>query len=432
MNKHLNLFRTYAKKERTYQLENDLTRALAICLQEDALFLHEVLKSIFDGDARYNKLFQDINKPPVLQISIQKNAESIKDYKHIYAVSLSEAEMVNFWGQTRVDEYDPICDLILTINDVCIVIEAKRDGIDCTAQLYNQIFNILRKDNLTLAECQDMVTDRDLNWKKLMTIAVTVSSFEKMGGNKNRFLTDFIQLVRDHNPEWLPATPIASLNPKSCNAIYRRIRIAVEDFEAARGNLELLTYNDRLGTNFSKSWADEVLYGVCSETGDLVASIYPGNTKTQGWHIFHKDPEFSKELVLNGQSYPLCIGYHVKFSGQGYVSGLWFDNHEMKKNLYTHEIFKNKTGRYSRDIWSDIEELLDDHLSYDWKGQCEWKTKILDSNRTVINMAIGYVVTLTIPKEVLDKLDTQIHDTTQLTKLVGHIYDAFENDLIKD
>ncbi|MGR5207391.1 hypothetical protein [Vibrio sp. PNB22_8_1] len=432
MNKHLNLFRTYAKTERTYQLENDLTRALAICLQEDALFLHEVLKSIFDGDVRYNELFQDINSPPILKISIQKNAESIKDYKHIYAVSLSEVEMVNFWGQTRVDEYDPICDLVLTINDVCIVIEAKRDGIDCTAQLYNQIFNILRNSHLSLVKCKDMVTDRDLNWKKLMTIAVRVSSFEKMSGNKNRFLADFIQLVRDHNPEWLPATPIASLDPKSCNAIYRRIRIAVEEFESTRDNLKLLTYNDRLGTNFSKGWADEVLYEVCPETGDLVASIYPGNTKTQGWHIFYKDPEFSTELVLNSQYYPLSIGYHVKFSGQGYISGLWFDDQKMKKNLYTHEIFKNKTGRYTRDSWSDIEELLDQHLSYNWKKQCQWKTKILDSNRTVINMAIGYVIRLTVPKDVLDKLDTQIHDTTQLTKLVGHIYNAFENDLIKD
>lgn len=432
MNKHLNLFRTYAKKERTYQLENDLTRALAICLQEDALFLHEVLQFIFDGDARYNKLFQDINKQPELNISIQKNAQSIEGYKHIYAVSLSQAEMVNFWDQSRVDEYDPICDLVLTINDVCIVVEAKRDGIDCTAQLYNQIFNILRKDNLSLTECKDMVTDRDLNWKRLMTIAVKVSSFEKMSGNKNRFLADFIQLVRDHNPEWLPATPIASLSPKSCNAIYRRIRIAVEAFEAARDNLKLLTYNDRLGTNFSKGWADEVLYEACPETGDLVASIYPGNTKTQGRHIFHKDPEFSTDILLNGQSYPLSIGYHVKFSGQAYVSGLWFDDRKMKKNLYTHEIFKNKTGRYTKEIWSDIEELLDEHLSYDWREQCEWQMKILDSNRTVINMAIGYVITLTIPKEALDKLDTQIHDTTQLTKLVGHIYDTFENDLIKD
>ena len=42
MNKHLNIFTTYAKDNRTYQLENDLTRSLAICLQEDALFFHEV------------------------------------------------------------------------------------------------------------------------------------------------------------------------------------------------------------------------------------------------------------------------------------------------------------------------------------------------------------------------------------------------------
>ncbi|CAM4017483.1 hypothetical protein [Vibrio neonatus] len=431
MNKHLNLFRTYSKTERTYQLENDLTRALAICLQEDALFLHEVLKSIFDGDERYNKLFQDINSSPKLKISIQKKTESIKGYKHIYAVSLSEAELVDFWGQTQVDEYDPVCDLVLTINDVCIVIEAKRDGIDCTAQLFNQIFNILRKDELSITECKDMVTDRDLNWQKLMAIAVKVSSFEKMSGNKNRFLADFIQLVRDHNPEWLPATPIASLNANSFNAIYRRIRIAVEEFVASRYTLELLNYNDRLGTTFSKGWADEVLFEVSSDKGDLVSSIYPANTKAQGWHIFHKDPQFSTEILLNGQSYSLAIGYHVKFSGQGYISGLWFDKSKMKKNLYTHEIFKNKTGRYSRDTWSGIEELLDEHLSYDWRKQSEWKMKILDSNRTVINMAIGYVITLTIPKEALDKLDTQIYDTKQLTKLIGNIYDAFETDLIK-
>jgi hypothetical protein len=32
MNKHLNLFTSYSKDDRNYQLENDLTRALAISL----------------------------------------------------------------------------------------------------------------------------------------------------------------------------------------------------------------------------------------------------------------------------------------------------------------------------------------------------------------------------------------------------------------
>lgn len=101
MNKHLNIFRTYAKIERAYQLENDLTRALAICMQEDALFLHEVLKTIFSGDAQYNKLFEDLNSVPNLKIEIQKNAKDITGFKHIYAVSLSEVEMTDFWAQAR-------------------------------------------------------------------------------------------------------------------------------------------------------------------------------------------------------------------------------------------------------------------------------------------------------------------------------------------
>ena len=37
MNSHLNIYRTYTEINRKYQLENDLTRALAIALQEDSL-----------------------------------------------------------------------------------------------------------------------------------------------------------------------------------------------------------------------------------------------------------------------------------------------------------------------------------------------------------------------------------------------------------
>jgi hypothetical protein len=46
MNSHLNVFKTYTKSNRVYQLENDLTRAFAICMQENSLFFHEVLQFI--------------------------------------------------------------------------------------------------------------------------------------------------------------------------------------------------------------------------------------------------------------------------------------------------------------------------------------------------------------------------------------------------
>ena len=71
MNAHLNVFKTYTKKERTHQLENDLTRALAICLQEDPLFFHEILKLIFEDSKYFTEFFDDINNTNEISIEIQ-------------------------------------------------------------------------------------------------------------------------------------------------------------------------------------------------------------------------------------------------------------------------------------------------------------------------------------------------------------------------
>ena len=191
MNKHLNIFKTYTKKNRIYQLENDLTRALAICLQEDALFFHEVLKTIINDSGLYNQLFEDLDGDTEVQIEIQKKTSDIQEFDKVFAVSLSESPMSDFWQQNRNTEYDPICDLVITINNILIVVEAKRDNINCTSQLYNQILNIFRLQSKSLDDNQEAVIPFDLNWKKLMAIAVKVASFEKTTGNTNRFLNDF-------------------------------------------------------------------------------------------------------------------------------------------------------------------------------------------------------------------------------------------------
>ena len=78
MNSHLNIFKTYTNVERTHQLENDLTRVLAITLQEDALFLHEVLKEIMLGTDQYNLLFESSESESNVSIEIQQNSSRIK------------------------------------------------------------------------------------------------------------------------------------------------------------------------------------------------------------------------------------------------------------------------------------------------------------------------------------------------------------------
>ena len=430
MNKHLNIFKTYTKKNRVYQLENDLTRALAICLQEDALFFHEVLKTIIDNSNLYNQLFEDLDGDTEVQIEIQKKVSDIQEFDKVFAVSLSESPMSNFWQQNRNTEYDPICDLVITINNILIVIEAKRDNINCTSQLYNQILNIFRLQNKALEENQEAVIPFDLNWNRLMAIAIKVASFEKTTSNTNRFLCDFIQLVKEHNFRWLPEIPIGSLKNVNPKAISRRVESAVIQFCDNNESVEKLTYRDRLGTNFSKGWSNELLFDVDKNTGDLVVSIYPGNTKGQGRHIFNNEPYFSSQLKINDEHYQINKGYHIKFMGQSYITGLWLKEDDFKKNLYTKHNFYKYTGRFRREFWEDIENALNEHINIDWQGQCQWQEKIINSNRTLFNITFGYYITMRIPFSKLAELDTNHNDVTPLANLVESIYRAFETSLL--
>ncbi|MBH0058090.1 hypothetical protein I6F65_14095 [Pseudoalteromonas sp. SWXJZ94C] len=430
MNKHLNIFTTYAKDNRSYQLENDLTRSLAICLQEDALFFHEVLKSIFSGSNLFDQLFENLDGETNVQIEIQKQASQITDFEKVYAVTLSEAEMFNFWVQTDHTEYDPICDLVITVNDVLIVVEAKRDNIDCTAQLYNQVFNILKKQNINIEEHKANITPFDLNWKKLMLIAVKVASFEKTTNNSNRFLTDFIQLVKNHNFRWLPETPIGSLQCGNKKSIERRIESALTQFCNDNGTVQKLTYNDRLGTTFSKDWANELLFNIDANTGDLIVNIYPGNTKGQGYEIFQSGLQFTEHLKINNQLYKANKNYHIKLTGQSYITGLWLSDSDFKKPLYTKQNFNKYTGRFKRESWGTIEALLDDHISTDWKNECKWEGKILSSNRTVFNISFGYHISITVPFEELSQLDIKHDHIAPLANLINSIYKAFERSLL--
>lgn len=430
MNKHLNIFTTYAKDNRSYQLENDLTRSLAICLQEDALFFHEVLKSIFSGSNLFDQLFENLDGETNVQIEIQKQASQITDFEKVYAVTLSEAEMFNFWAQTDHTEYDPICDLVITVNNVLIVVEAKRDNIDCTAQLYNQVFNILKKQNINIEEHKANITPFDLNWKKLMLVAVRVASFEKTTNNSNRFLTDFIQLVKNHNFRWLPETPIGSLQCGNKKSIERRIESALIQFCNDNGTVQKLTYNDRLGTTFTKRWANELLFNIDANTGDLIVDIYPGNTKGQGYDIFQNEPQFNTQLNIDNQFYSTKKSYHIKIMGQSYITGLWLSDSDFKKPLYTKHNFNKYTGRVKRESWGTIEALLNDHISSDWKSECQWQDRIINSNRTLFNIAFGYQIKIRIPFNKLSQLDTNHSDITPLANLINSIYIAFETSLL--
>jgi hypothetical protein len=312
MKSHLNIFKTDTKTNRIHQPEIDLIRALAISLQEDTLFFHEVLKAVFKDSNRYNTLYKNLYREISFQIEIQKEyVQQISEYEHVFAVSLSANKMVDFWSQKNATGYYSKCDLVISIKNILIVINVKRDAINCTSQLYNQTANILKKQGKELSKCKEQVTPVHLNWRKLMAIAVKAASFEKTSGNQNRFLNDFIQLVKEHNFKWLPESPMVSLKSTNKAAIKRRVTSAVNQFCEDTEYVTKIPFHDRLGFFFSCELTNELLFDVDTKTGDLVASIYPGRTKRAGDSIFQSDSQFNKEFEINKNIYRVNIDREI-------------------------------------------------------------------------------------------------------------------------
>lgn len=436
MNSHLNIFKTYTNSLRTYQLENDLTRAFAITLQEDSMFFNEVLKEIFKNSKFYSQLFESLESETLISIDIQKAASKINDFEHIFAITLSESFIGNFWDKNHNRKYDPICDLVIEINGVYLIIEAKRDSVDCTAQLYNQILNIISTNennivSLNEAEHGKLITPYDLNWSKLMSIAIKVLSFQKSFGNTNRFLNDFVALVKSHNFRWLPESPINALNSSNRNSILRRIDSAIIEVAKNNNEIEKLHYNDRLGIVFTKNWAQEILFNI-NQDGDLIVAIYPGNTKSQGHSLFSKNPNFNKQVVIFNEEYEVSKTYHIKFTSfQKYFTGLWFGENTMKENLYTRDYFYKYTGRKKRgNDWAELGNLFDNCLDYNWREQCNWQNKIEKSGKNQFDISFGYELVIEIPFTKLKELDTEQSNLTNLTNLITEINSVFKNNLL--
>lgn len=438
MNNHLNIFKTYSSTNREHQLENDLTRALAICFQEDSLFFHKILEDMFKNTFYYEKLFGSINADTSLTIDIQKQADKLNGYEHIFAVSLSESKMADFWEQDYSKKYNPVCDIVIAINEVLIIIEAKRNNENCTAQLHNQIMNIIRhndefkdktfnKDNF-----EKIVTPYDLNWTDLMSVATKVLSFEQATNNKNRFLSDFVKLVRKHNYRWLPEPAISSLQPEDTRSITRRIESTLEQTSEHSHSIERIEYNDRIGLVFPKAWAQEIVFNI-NKDGNLILSTYPGNTKGQGYSLFKKAPKFNTFLSIKGTEYPVVKKLHIVFTSfQRYFASISFTEENLKKELYTKSNFSKFTGRKKRvEHWDSLEQLFDLSFNdeFDWRTECRWSA-IRASGKSQFDISFGYYVATCIPFKTLKELDQSHDDLTNLVELTESIFEAFSSHLL--
>ena len=435
MNHHLNLFRFFNEPNSNEFLENNLSRALSIILLNSPLFLNEFVKNVVDEED-YQYLFSYVSKEEIFSIDVQVDITRIQNesYKKVYAIALTANKNIDFSNFKTLTQTSPnnITDVVITVKDIAFIIEVKRTNEDCKQQLFNQIYPFLNRKN----EEPLNVIPICLSWHKIVTTMERVNNIEKLISNDSLFIKDFLDLAEARYPYWFEPKPFNNLKfsdrwgTAEHHYLMQRLKQGL-----VQSGYDLLPYADRLGLIAPFGWASEIIpqfhHYHDDKLKDYIAFyIWPGNTKTQGYHIFNKSLDWTKKtsLAIDDKEYELEVIYDIKISHfNRYVTNFIFGDSDLKKPLHTKENFYGKSGKWNIDLWPEFEDFLDDHFkeTYNWREKAKWEEKIINTDRNYFTMALGYEVSLFIPYQELCNMDKRDEDIIHVGNKIQLVVESF-------
>ena len=436
-NRHLNFYQFFSETKESETSpeikENNLTRALAICLQNNPLFFKTFIEEIL-GSETAASLLNHVENDELVYINIQERTTDIRNWQdeisQLYGVSLTTEKINTQLGpafKSTEESGGRITDLAIQIKDVVIIIVAKPHGQDWSDQLIEQ-----------LAECglppEKVKTPQSLTWEDVLEMLISTENVYKVLGNSSIFIRDFIRLIETYYVGWLPVLPFSNLSfPKSADSEsfskhYKRL----EQIKNAM-NVELKQIGYRTIIPINVLWASEVSpYFEEGKQNNLSVYVWPGSIKGQGWHLYYKDQSWQdqKSLQVGQYNFDLKIIPEIVFR---HISGVFVSQIKLAEGrspVHTLENFKEKSGKWERERWSELEEWLDENLNTlaaDWRSQCDWEGKFINTNRSYLTLSLGFEVSVKVPYSLLQDMDRKKDDLKPVARLLSDITRALEN-----
>jgi hypothetical protein len=409
MDRHLNLFDFFNNHDYEYY-EDNLSRGFALCLKYDTVLLDNVLRKILDSEA-YSALFNTDYPDYQIKIDLQKRPSELENFSRIIAVACSgtEIDIPSIPKMTSRQTGNPETDLCIEINDTCIIFEFKRTYEDCTAQLKCQA-EIIQNNCPEGTE----VFYVDFNWRKIVKAMLNVLSLQNQINSENQFTIDFVRFIEKRHPDWFPNRLLVNISfPKTDEEpsnYYLNDRLnQLKEQIANKIGAETIEFSGkyyRLVISVNWNWANEIhISSYCDNNENyLTISVYPGDTKGQGWHLFKPNKKAIKwPTEIHG--YELSVESYMKFSH--FNSGLFWYVVDDREYEITHkrDFFENQAGRYQRkEHWKGFESLMDS-ISPDWCSKCEYDQKLSNTNRNYFDLSLGNMLTVYIPYKKAQALD---------------------------
>ncbi|PXY44729.1 hypothetical protein [Flavobacterium hydrophilum] len=432
MNRHLNLFHFYNENTSFEFLENNLSRAFSLTLLNSSIFFNEFIKSIV-SEEDYDYLFSTYSKESsFFEIDIQIDISLIEQesFKNVYAVALTSNDQIDFSDFFDQKTYPGknITDIIITIKDILLVIEVKKHNEDCKRQLYNQVFPFIQRHSEGI-----IVQPICKTWQEIVNLMEKVHNLERVTSFGSSFLRDFLRLAEVRRPNWFQPKPFNSLKfstkwgSTEHHHLMQRLKQALSNCK----DYSLLDYSDRLGLAINFNWASEVIPYFHRYENDqiknyIVFNIWPGNTKSQGYHFYNKSMDWinKKTLLVDDLNYDLEIVQNIKICHfNRYVTGLNYYEDDLLKSTHTVHNFHHKSGKWNIQRWPDFEIFMDEHFKpeYNWREKCQWDKYIIDTDRTYFTMSLGFEVSTFVPYQEFCDIDKKAEDIKEVSLKIDSI-----------
>lgn len=424
-NQHLSLFRFYAESPTAEAIENNITRALAICLRSEPTVLLEFLRILDIAPATLFGGRSDFD----IGIEIQRNCTGIDPRDKILAVALTPQTLDSVLPVPEGGAEAPVTDILLEIGPWTIIIEVKRVAEDCRQQLANQVAKVLGGDSLP-------VKFKPLTWSVLLEALVHIQQYLAATGRQLPLLDGLLELIEYNNPDWMPIAPLAGVpfalpEPKEA---YIPIAARIEMLKLQLGPTRKI--GNRIAVQLNQSWVSEAHLHT-TRVGDkdyLAAALWVADTKGQGHFIFNGDLSWTKleSVTIGKKPYSLQLSPYIKFGHfNGSIAELYAKPDEVSHFLakvHTPENYREYSGRWSRASWNELESELDKLLSgIDWRSRAGWAGNFVATERSYVTIAFGFRVELLVPYTEAQELDSfnSLNGTNLLVQLMRQLLNDF-------
>jgi hypothetical protein len=427
MNPHLNVFNNY--RELNAPLENNLTRSFIITLKYEPQLLRDFL-FLVNGEYSWDDIY----------VSIQDKNIDITGFENIIGVAITSKEIDNaiIDGITAQGSDIPIPDFLIYNSKTLIIGEIKKHSENPIAQLKNQVQYLLNNHS---QKGKNVVTKyKAFSWTEILSqLIIPYQNFNKANHLKTIWPSEFKEYIATHYSDWLPVPTLD------------RIDFTTEKDSITRQFIEKRFYSIQSLTKFGApqywiggrmtmpinlGWATEAQVKLEKyRNHDYVCiTIWPADTKSQGYQIFHKDLAwvYQESLKTVFGEFEISNNPYIKFS---HVMGRWIgainftdEFNELGKRFHNKEHFEQLCGSWYRAQWEYLESILDEEFSneFDWRDDVNWDMEFKTSGRNFVFVSMGFECSIYVPFENFQDLERQDPTGKKSATLLEIVIDTFK------